>query len=90
MSGGAFDYQQYKFNEIADQIEQAIYENGSHDKHSYSFDTIAEFRKATKILAQAFVYAHRIDWLLSGDDGEGTFHVRLAKDLKKIQENQDD
>ena len=85
MSGGTFDYQQYKINEIADQIEQAIYENGSYDKHSYSVNTIAEFRKATEILAQAFVYAHRIDWLLCGDDSEGNFHVRLAEDLEKIK-----
>jgi hypothetical protein len=33
-------------------------------------------------LNQALIYAQRIDWLVSGDDGEDTFHARLAEDLK--------
>ena len=86
MSGGAFDYKQYVITDIADQIKHAIYENGSSDKHCYSKDTIAEFRKATEVLAKAFVYAHRIDWLLSGDDGEGSFHLRLGEELNKVDE----
>jgi len=26
------------------------------------------------------------DWLLSGDDGEDSFHRRLAKELKEVQD----
>jgi len=33
--------------------------------------------------------AHRIDWLMAGDDGEDTFHERLANDLAKLQEDGD-
>jgi hypothetical protein len=32
----------------------------------------------------AQVYAHRVDWLLSGDDGEESFLRRLAEDLKNL------
>ena len=30
----------------------------------------------------AAIYAQRIDWLVSGDDGEETFHQRLAEELR--------
>jgi hypothetical protein len=35
-------------------------------------------------LKEAYIYAQRIDWLVSGDDGEGSFKVRLAKDLREL------
>jgi hypothetical protein len=95
MSGGHFNYAQYEINSIADEVEQIIHDNGSEDKDeygdlmAYNFDpeTIVEFKKGLAILQQAFVYAHRMDWLLSGDDGEDSFHKRLAHDLAKIKED---
>jgi hypothetical protein len=36
------------------------------------------------VLRKAAVYAQRVDWLLSGDDGEETFLERLKKDLDKL------
>jgi hypothetical protein len=30
------------------------------------------------------VYAQRVDWLVSGDDGEESFITRLAEDLKEL------
>lgn len=53
--------------------------------YDYSKKTLNEFKKAVKILRTAAVYAQRIDWLLSDDDGEETFHKRLKEDLKKLQ-----
>lgn len=50
----------------------------------YTEDTLAEFRKAVVILKQAAIYAQRIDWLLSGDDSEESFHGRLKEELKKL------
>ena len=52
----------------------------------YSEETIKEFRKGVDILKKAQVYAHRIDWLMSGDDGEDSFHKRLEEDLKGLEE----
>lgn len=52
----------------------------------YSEKTIKEFRRGLDILKKARVYAHRIDWLMSGDDGEDSFHKRLEESLKELEE----
>jgi len=43
-----------------------------------------EFKNAIKILKQASVYTQRIDWYLSGDDGEESFLSRLNNELNKL------
>lgn len=53
--------------------------------YNYSKETLNEFKKAIKILRIASVYAQRIDWLLSDDDGEEEFHQRLKEDLKNYK-----
>lgn len=120
MSGGHFDYAQYRIADIYREIEDEIYghpldcewevENYIKDrwlddkereyirnhKHTipnqsgYSKETIREFRKAIKLLKQAEVYAQRIDWLLSGDDGEESFHERLKADLEELKIKKND
>ena len=89
MSGGYFDYNQYKIGYIADDIERMIrnHESSLSFESGFSTDTIEEFKKAVKVLRLAEIYAHRIDWLVSGDDGEQTFHERLAKDIEKLNKN---
>ena len=79
MSGGYFDYNQYKISEIADDVEQLILGNTE-----YSEETIKEFREGLEALNKSAIYAQRIDWLVSGDDGEESFHHRLAEDMGKI------
>ena len=81
MSGGYFDYDQYRLDEIATSIRKVIL----FAKGKYSEETIKEFRKARDLLQKAAIYANRIDWLLSGDDGEDTFHERLQKDLEALE-----
>lgn len=56
------------------------------NKYGYTEATLAEFRKGIEVLKQAEVYAQRIDWLLSGDDGEEAFHERLKEDLEKLRQ----
>ena len=108
MSGGRFDYDQYRIRNISDSIESVIEKNGAkkterelkdegwrdpewYDKYpedmyhyKYPDEVIEKFKEAVDILRKAEVYAHRIDWLLSGDDGEETFLKRLKEDLEKI------
>lgn len=92
MSGGAWDYKQYELGYIADEIEQLIRTNDSTEKNEwgneigYHYDdkTIEEFKRAVTLIRQAQVYAQRIDWLVSGDDGEDTFHERLREDLSRL------
>lgn len=91
MSGGHFDYKQYHITDIADKVESLIQENLSdfaYEKmREFNVDTIEEFQKALRIFRQAAVYANRIDWLVSGDDGEESFHKRLREDLVKVNNN---
>jgi hypothetical protein len=110
MSGGRFEYNQYKISDIADSIEEEIRNNGRkkteqelkeerwrndywykkypEDLYHYKYpdEVIKEFKKGVKLLRKASVYAHRIDWLLSGDDSEETFLERLKSDLEGLKE----
>jgi hypothetical protein len=109
MSGGAFDYNQYKICYIAEQIEEVIIKNGvkktpeeikdegwrddswyekyPEDKFHYKYpdEVIEKMKEAVKSLKIAQEYAQRVDWLLSGDDGEESFLRRLDENLKKIE-----
>lgn len=93
MSGGHFDYNQYRIGDIADEIEELIASNNDESLDNwgypigrgYSAETIAEFEKAVKCLRLAFIYAHRIDWLVSDDDGEESFHTRLKEELSGLE-----
>jgi len=78
MSGGHFNYEQRKISQIADDIDQLVRDTKG---NNFSAETIAEFKKGSEILKQAYIYAQRIDWLISGDDSEDTFHERLNDDL---------
>lgn len=107
MSGGAFEYQQYHIEEIADSIKQEIIEAGREipkeiwtKNHWYgsSFDdsdrtyptyerkTIDIMKRAVYVLRMAYIYAKRIDWMLSGDDGEDTIVERLQEELQALKE----
>ena len=95
MSGGHFDYQQYRLHDIAESIEEEISHNnikpdgwdawcGEWNGQLYSDETIEKFKEGVKFLRIAETYAQRIDWLLSGDDGEEEFHKRLKQDLEEL------
>lgn len=47
-------------------------------------EIIEEFKRAVHILRTAQIYAQRIDWFLSGDDGEESFIRRLKEDLQSL------
>jgi len=90
MSGGHFPGN-YHIGEIAREIEELIRSNNDTDLnewgtprgHFYPPEVIKEFKKAVKLLKQADVYVHRIDYLVSGDDGEESFLRRLKEDLRE-------
>lgn len=50
----------------------------------YSKEVDKAFLKAIFYLKVAEIYAQRIDWFLSGDDGEETFLQRLEDDLAEL------
>lgn len=106
MSGGHWEYIQYRFTDIAEDIDQLIEKNGKpktkeelkeegwrdpdwykkypEDLNHYKYpeEVIEQFKKASEAVRIAQIYIQRIDWLLSGDDGEESFLERLNKELK--------
>lgn len=95
MSGGHFNYKQYDIGYIADEVEQIIIDNDSTEQdeygdikgHHFTPEVIDEFKQGLKILRQAQVYAQRIDWLVSSDDGPDSFLKRLKSDLQQLEKN---
>ena len=94
MSGGHFNYQQYRALDIAVMIDELIASNddtsldeyGSRRGRGYSAATIAKFKEASATLKRAAAMAQRVDWLVSGDDGEDSFHKRWDEEMGKIDE----
>lgn len=88
MSGGTFDYNQCRIQDIASDLEEIIKTNTIKDEDVYytdfSDETIEEFKKGLEIIKKAYVYAQRIDWLVACDDGEDSFHRRLKDDLEEL------
>jgi hypothetical protein len=100
MSGGHFDYDQYRLVDHADKILDVMKNNNkeevyNYETHDYDYfekegwenhtpQTIKEFIAAYIKLKEAYIYLQRIDWYLSGDDSEESFHRRLKEDFDKL------
>lgn len=87
MSGGHFNYDQYRLENICDSIEQLVVNNNSEEGRGYSKDTIEAFEEALFFLRTALIYVQRIDWLVSDDDNEENFHRRLNQELAEDQDD---
>ena len=89
MSGGHFDYQQYRLNDIADELKRLIETNHIPDEYGYSRhfnDNVIEVMKRTETLMRiGAIYVQRIDWLVSGDDDEKAFYDRLRIELMEFE-----
>jgi hypothetical protein len=55
---------------------------------TYPEEISKKFEEAVKILKTASIYTQRIDWYLSGDDGEESFLRRLEEELKELEDEQ--
>ena len=94
MSGGHFNYKQYEIGYIVDDIQQIIdcYERDETDdcgqkyRERYTPEEIAKFKEGCFFLEMGQIYAQRIDWLLSGDDGTDSFFRRLTHDINELKE----
>ena len=88
MSGGHFDYIQYRVKEAAEEVQTLLDRQGETTKDeweevytTYPIEVQEVFKEAIDHINKAYQYIHRIDWYLSGDDGEETFLEKI-KDLK--------
>jgi hypothetical protein len=90
MSGGHFQYQQYRIEDIAKDIDELIGSNNDHSKNewgdtrgrNYPPEVIEKFRETAHTLRQAAEMAQRVDWLVSCDDGEDSFLRRWEKEVR--------
>ena len=89
MSGEYFDYLQYRLQDITNDIEKVIEHNNEKDEWDYttnfSEETLQEFKTGIELIKKTHIYMQRIDYLLSGDDGEESFHKRLKEELETIK-----
>lgn len=53
---------------------------------NYAFPdaVLRRFEEAVYALKRAAIYAQRVDWLVSGDDGEESFERRLSEELAEL------
>lgn len=93
MSGGHFSYKQYDIQYMADEIEHIIETNDCEDLdewnqrkgRGYEPEVIERLKDAARSLRQAFIYAQRVDWLLSCDDSPEYFLKLLNDELKELK-----
>ena len=52
--------------------------------YKYPDEVIEKMKEGIEVLKRAQIYAQRIDWLLSGDDGEESFLRRLEDELNEL------
>lgn len=92
MSGGRFDYKQFDIDRLLNSIESTL--RGQEDEEFEnevieinSKEVKEKLEEAFIILKAAFIYIHRIDWLLSGDDNEQAFFKRLVQNFSEERIN---
>lgn len=52
---------------------------------TYERKTIEIMKRAVYVLRMAYIYAKRVDWMLSGDDNEESLAKRLEKELQALK-----
>lgn len=90
MSGGHFDYSEYRLDNIITELQEIIEGDRATLCYSdqpvcYSPETIASFKQAIQSIKIAKIMIGRISNLLEGDDGEENYHIRLKEELSKVE-----
>lgn len=85
MSGGYFDYNYSHIQEVIEQLEYLLTSDETQPiREDLAKVTLDKMEEGLEILQKAKIYAQRIEWLISGDDSEESFHRRLEEDLKEV------
>lgn len=86
MSGGHFSTSPASLGWVADDIDEMVDENMKLDDGGFDFEekTILRFRVAAETLRLASKMLKRIDYLVSYDDGEETFHKRWDEEIGNV------
>jgi hypothetical protein len=75
-------------NSLLSNDDESLNEWGDRRGHGYNPETIEKFKLAVDSLRIAATMAQRIDWLVSGDDGEESFHRRWDEELEKLKQHE--
>lgn len=69
-------------------IHHCVYDHYPYDADvlELTVKTIDIMKEAYLQIRKAYVYAQRLDWMLSGDDGEDDLVSRLDKNLNEVQD----
>lgn len=78
MSGGTFNYDQIVILKIAEDLKEVL------EDHPENVQLI--MREAIHQFQRAFVFAHRMDFYLTGDDSEKDLFKKLALDLADLEQ----
>ena len=94
MSGGHFgDYDYYKVQQFADELEEEIWNNDKEDEYgyvrNYSPETIKYLRKQLRQMRHTAEIMRHVDYLYSGDHGEDSFMERVKEVEKHWKECED-
>ncbi len=88
MSGGHFDYQEFRIDDIVEALEHLITGNGVPGDcgwcQDYDDETIRWFKQARAMLLVGRMIVHNIDYLVSGDTGEDTFNESMMEDSLEL------
>lgn len=80
MSGGFFDHYDTGLSYCMEKLATEI----KFSKNRYCTETIKKMQQCLNYIKLAELYMHHVDWLLSGDNDEDSFHKYLAEDLAKL------
>ena len=61
------------------------FDNSDRTYPTYERKTIDIMRRAVYVLRMAYIYAKRVDWMLSGDDSEESLAKRLDEELRSLK-----
>jgi hypothetical protein len=75
MSGGYF----YKYFASLENIAEEIEEIRSKNENNFSLKTLSKMRKTVTLLRKSSEMVKRVDYLLSGDEGEESFNSNWEK-----------
>ena len=83
MSGGLFEYKQYVIEDMIESIEKKLKHVDEYVQEDIRENVLKKLNLTIEKLKEAQIYAHRVDWFLSGDDSAESFLKRLDEDLEK-------
>lgn len=96
MSGGAFEYKQYKIQDLIEDMENLLVRLDKEPIDSFECDSLKRYVDDSELLKnkikenigylkRAYIFTKRIDWFISGDDGEENFYERLKEEIEKLE-----